>query len=95
MKKIISLTIASFVVLFPNIALSEDFLSGYADDESELIISLICKDKGFSREEMLEKLNNEADDSISDERLEEMANVAMSGKQMPRPEKNKLCRGKK
>ena len=95
MKKIISFGIVSLAVLFPNIALSQEFLSDYSDSESDLIVSLICKDKGFSREEMLEKLDAEADDSISDERLEEMTNVAMSGKQMPRPEKNKLCRGKK
>ncbi|MEM9272983.1 MAG: hypothetical protein AAGA80_08485 [Cyanobacteria bacterium P01_F01_bin.143] len=93
MKKIISFTVISLAILTPNIALSQGFLSDYSEDESELIVSLICKDKGFSREEILEKMDAEAGDSISDERLEEMTNVAMSGKQMPRPEKRKLCRG--
>ena len=97
MNKLISFSFASLAILVLNIASSQPVFASFSRHESELIselkISLICNNENLSWEEMLKKLDDKADTSISYERLEKIANVAMESTQIPEENKAAFCQG--
>ncbi len=91
MKRLIYLCIVTFAITAPTTAISRTLFPDISEKESEIVITLLCNDEGLSREEILAKIDRKVDRSTSFDQRQELASMAMSGRQMPSEDKAKLC----
>ncbi|MGK7894196.1 MAG: hypothetical protein AB4372_11355 [Xenococcus sp. (in: cyanobacteria)] len=90
MKKLISFSFASLVILIPNIALSQPPSQNITQAEKEIIRSFVCSNEDYTRGEVISAINS-SNLSVSNSKRNEMADAIMNAQQLPDEAKNAIC----
>ena len=91
MQKLIFFSLASLIIITPNIAFSQSETIEISEQEYHLTLAVACKYKLSSKSKILRYLKKEANFEISNKRLKEIANEMWNEGELPPEIRSSIC----